>query len=43
VILGCTEFMLLVKSEDCVVPLLDTTTLHAAAAVERALAGYIRS
>jgi aspartate racemase len=39
VILGCTEFMLLVKPEDCAVPLLDTTTLHAAAAVERALGG----
>jgi aspartate racemase len=38
VILGCTEFMLLVKPEDSAVPLFDTTSLHAAAAVELALA-----
>ncbi|BCP54479.1 aspartate racemase [Kaistia sp. 32K] len=39
IILGCTEIMLLVRSEDSAVPLYDTTTLHAEAAVERALAG----
>lgn len=39
VILGCTEIMLLVKPEDSVVPLFDTTAIHAEAAVERALAG----
>ena len=37
VILGCTEIMLLVRPEDSAVPLFDTTALHAAAAVERAL------
>ena len=39
VILGCTEIMLLVSDEDSEVPLFDTTTLHALAAVDRALAG----
>ncbi|WP_027483103.1 aspartate/glutamate racemase family protein [Deinococcus pimensis] len=39
VILGCTEIMLLVGPEDCSVPVFDTTTLHAIAAVEWALAG----
>lgn len=38
VILGCTEFGLLVKPEDCAVPLIDTTYAHAMAAVDRALA-----
>jgi aspartate racemase len=38
VILGCTELPLLVKPEDSAVPLFDTTTLHAMAAVEMALA-----
>jgi len=37
IILGCTEIMLLVRPEDSPVPLFDTTALHAAAAVERAL------
>lgn len=37
VILGCTEIMLLVRPEDSAVPLYDTTTLHAKAAVARAL------
>lgn len=39
IILGCTEIMLLVRPEDSAVPLFDTTTLHAEAAVEAALAG----
>jgi aspartate racemase len=39
VILGCTEIMLLVRPEDSPVPLYDTTTIHAEAAVELALAG----
>lgn len=39
VILGCTEIMLLVRPEDSAVPLFDTTSIHAEAAVERALAG----
>lgn len=37
VILGCTELPLLVMPEDFAVPLFDTTTLHAMAAVEMAL------
>ncbi len=37
IILGCTEIMLLVRPEDSSVPLYDTTTLHALAAVELAL------
>jgi aspartate racemase len=37
VILGCTELPLLVMAEDSAVPLLDTTTLHAMAAVDMAL------
>jgi aspartate racemase len=39
VILGCTEIMLLVSDEDSSVPLYDTTTIHALAAVNRALGG----
>jgi aspartate racemase len=38
VILGCTEIPILVKPENAAVPLFDTTTLHALAAVDRALA-----
>lgn len=38
VILGCTEIMLLIGSEDSPVPVFDTTALHAAAAVTAALA-----
>ena len=37
VILGCTEIMLLVRQADVDLPRLDTTTLHAAAAVDFAL------
>lgn len=37
VILGCTEIGLLLKPDDCALPLFDTTALHARAAVERAL------
>jgi aspartate racemase len=37
VILGCTEFGLLVQPEDSPVPLVDTTVAHAAAAVDMAL------
>lgn len=37
IILGCTEIGLLVKDEDSRVPLFDTTSIHAVAAVERAL------
>jgi aspartate racemase len=38
VILGCTEIMLLVRPEDSAAPVFDTTAIHAAAAVEWALA-----
>lgn len=37
IILGCTEIMLLVEQDDCAVPLFDTTTLHAKAAVSFSL------
>lgn len=37
VILGCTELMMLLGREDLGVPVFDTTALHAAAAVSRAL------
>ncbi len=37
VILGCTELPLLIKESDAGVPLLDTTAIHARAAVEIAL------
>jgi aspartate racemase len=38
VILGCTEFGMLVSQSDCPVPLIDTTVAHAEAAVELAFA-----
>jgi aspartate racemase len=38
IILGCTEIPLLVTAEDSTVPQFDTTTLHAMAAVDLALA-----
>ncbi|MFC4453758.1 aspartate/glutamate racemase family protein [Deinococcus sonorensis] len=37
IILGCTEIMLLVGADDSPVPVFDTTTLHARAAVDWAL------
>jgi aspartate racemase len=37
IILGCTEFSLLVRPEDCTVPLFDTTSLHARMATDWAL------
>jgi aspartate racemase len=37
VILGCTEIPLLIKDEDVDIPLFDTNTIHAKAAVEFAL------
>jgi aspartate racemase len=39
IILGCTEIGLLVKQQDCSLPLFDTTRIHALAAVEYALKG----
>lgn len=38
VILGCTEIGMLLQQEHCPLPLFDTAALHAAAAVEAALA-----
>ena len=37
VILGCTEIPILVKQEDCSIPVFDTGLIHALAAVEYAL------
>ncbi|HEY1125890.1 MAG TPA: aspartate/glutamate racemase family protein [Sphingobium sp.] len=37
IVLGCTEIGLLVRPDDALVPILDTTILHAQAAVEWAL------
>ena len=42
IILGCTEFPLLVKQSDCSLPLFDTTTIHAASAVEFAVSGSLK-
>jgi aspartate racemase len=41
IILGCTEIMLLVSDADSAVPLFDTTTIHAIAAVDRALGSTV--
>ncbi len=37
VILGCTEIPLLIKQEDCKIPVIDTTEIHAKAAIKFAL------
>jgi aspartate racemase len=37
IILGCTELPILIKQEDCAVPVFDTTLIHASAAVKFAL------
>jgi aspartate racemase len=37
IILGCTEITLLIKQDDCPVPVFDTTAIHAVAAVDWAL------
>lgn len=39
IVLGCTEFGMLVRAEDSPVPVIDTTIAHAEAAVDMALAG----
>jgi aspartate racemase len=39
VLLGCTELELLVKQADCELPVFPCTTMHVAAALDRALAG----
>lgn len=38
VIFGCTEFSLLIKPEECSLPIFETASIHAAAAVDFALA-----
>ena len=38
IILGCTELSMLLKPEDCAVPVFDTTALHTMAVVDLALA-----
>jgi len=42
IILGCTEIPLLVKQKDISVPLFNTTTIHAEAAVMTAISVYFR-
>jgi aspartate racemase len=42
VILGCTEIPLLIKPEDCTVPVFDTMLIHAKAATRFALTGSIQ-
>ena len=37
IVLGCTEIPILIKQEDCTVPLFDTTLIHASAIVDFAL------
>mgnify|MGYP003547077654 CR=1 FL=1 len=37
VILGCTELPILIKQEDVVIPVFDTTLIHVKAAIEFAL------
>ena len=37
VVLGCTEIPILVKQQDCPVPVFDTTAIHVKAAIEFAL------
>jgi aspartate racemase len=39
VLLGCTELELLIKQADCELPVFPCTTMHVAAALDRALAG----
>jgi aspartate racemase len=40
VIFGCTEIPLLIKQKECSLPILDTTLIHATAAVDFALKDY---
>ncbi|WP_200411545.1 aspartate/glutamate racemase family protein [Virgibacillus salexigens] len=42
VILGCTEIGMLLKSEDVILPIFDTTTIHALEAVNQSLKGGIQ-
>lgn len=37
VVLGCTEIPILIKQDDCNIPVFDTSTIHALAAVDYAL------
>jgi aspartate racemase len=41
VVLGCTELPLILSAQHCAVPLFDTTTLHALAAVDFAIEGRL--
>lgn len=41
IVLGCTEIPLLIKREDCTVPIFDTTKIHSTAAVNFALSDTI--
>lgn len=34
IILGCTEISLMIKQEDCILPLFDTTAIHTKSAVD---------
>ncbi len=43
IILGCTELMLLLRPEDCSLPLLDTTALHIQALVDFSLSTKMES
>jgi len=38
IVLGCTEIPILIKQEDCSVPVFDTTAIHVKAAIDFALA-----
>lgn len=42
VILGCTEIPILIKQEDCTIPVFDTTLIHAMAVVDFALDGQVK-
>jgi aspartate racemase len=39
IVLGCTEIMMLLNEEDSLIPMFDTTSLHADSAIEMALSG----
>ena len=41
IVLGCTEIPLLIKQEDCSVPVFDTTKIHSTAAVNFALSDEV--
>lgn len=43
IILGCTEISMLIKNDDCSVPVFDTTEIHARKAVDMAMNGIAQS